>query len=93
MSKFRVALATGFAASALILIPAGSASAHVHLITPLLCITVESENSGADKVNETPALLNGGLGGVIPIIKGGNVTSGEEGADAAVCDPDVSPTE
>jgi hypothetical protein len=93
MSKFRVVLATGLAASALIVIPAGAASAHVHRITPLLCLSVESENAGADQVNETPALLNGGLTGVIPFIKGGNVTLDGEGADAAVCDPDVSPTE
>jgi hypothetical protein len=94
MSKFRVALATGFAASALILIPAGTASAHVHAITPLNCIEQEASNAGADQVDVTPALENAGLTGPIPVTKGGNVTIGGEGADAAVCDPDVpQPTE
>jgi hypothetical protein len=86
MSKFRVALATGFAASALVLIPAGTASAHVHGITPLLCIDQEPSNAGANQVDETPALVNAGLTGAIPVTKGGNVTIGGEGADAAVCD-------
>ena len=88
MSKLRVAVATGFAASALLLIPGGTASAHVHGITPLLC-TPAPDNAGANQVNQTPALENGGLKNVIPITKGGNVTFGEEGADAAVCDPAV----
>ena len=85
MSKFRVALATGFAASALILIPAGTASAHVHLITPLFC-TDAPDNAGGDKIDQTPAFANAGLTGVIPITKGGNVTFDGEGFDAAVCD-------
>ena len=90
MSKFRAALATAFAASALILIPAGAASAHVHGITPLFCLEdLVPANAGANQVNQTPALENGGLKNVIPITKGGNVTFGEEGADAAVCDLDV----
>lgn len=93
MSKFRVALASGFAASALILIPAGTASAHVHGITPLGCMTVDPENAGANQIDLTPAKANAGLTGAIPVTKGGNVTIGEEGADAAVCDLDVSPTE
>ena len=88
MSKFRVALATGFAASALILIPAGTASAHVHLITPLNC-TEAASNAGGDQINETPALDNAELDGVIPFMKGGNVTLRGEGFDAAVCDLDV----
>ena len=82
MSKFRMAVATGFAASALLLIPAGTASAHVHRVTPLNC-TPASDNAGADVAFEVAA-DEAGLEGVIPITKGGNVTDG--GSDAAVCD-------
>lgn len=85
MSKFRVALATGFAASALVLIPAGAASAHVHGITPLLC-TPAPDNAGANQTEETPAADNAGLTGVIPITKGGNVTLFGEGfGKSALC--------
>jgi len=85
MSKFRLAVCTGFAASALLLIPAGSASAHVHLITPLNCVEQENDNAGAD-VAFVEAPDEAGLIGVIPVTKGGNIESGEGGADAAVCD-------
>ena len=87
MSKFRVALATGFAASALLLIPAGTASAHVHGITPLTC-TPAPGNAGANQVDETPAAANAELEGAIPVTKGGNVTLFEQGFDAPVCDLD-----
>jgi hypothetical protein len=88
MSKFRLAVCTGFAASALLLIPAGSASAHVHLITPLNCIEQVPDDAGADQTNGTPAsAANGGpISGVIPITMGGDIDFGEGGADAAVCD-------
>jgi hypothetical protein len=88
MSKFRLAVCTGFAASALLLIPAGSASAHVHRITPLLCIPQVPDNAGADQTDVTPAsAANGGpISGVIPITMGGNIKPGEGGAGAAVCD-------
>ena len=89
MSKFRLAVCTGFAASALLLIPAGSASAHVHLITPLNCIEqVPDDVAGANQTNQTPAsAANGGpISGVIPITMGGNIGLDEGGAGAAVCD-------
>ena len=88
MSKFRLAVCTGFAASALLLIPAGSASAHVHRITPLLCIQEVPDNAGADETDETLASAadGGPISGVIPITMGGNIELGEGGADAAVCD-------
>jgi hypothetical protein len=54
---------------------------------------VDPENAGANQIDLTPAKANAGLTGAIPVTKGGNVTIGEEGADAAVCDLDVSPTE
>jgi hypothetical protein len=71
MSKFRLAVCTGFAASALLLIPAGSASAHVHGITPLEC-TAAIDNSpetigGNQAVGEAAAPAE--LSGVIPEVK------------------------
>ena len=78
--KFRLVVAAGCAASA-ILIPAGTAYAHVHGVTPLNCISQESDNAGADVAFEEN---QAGLTGVIPITQGGNVTDG--GSDAAVCD-------
>ena len=86
MSKLRVALATGFAASALVLIPVGTASAHVHGITPLNCTSAPA-NAGANQTEETPASDKAGLTGVIPITKGGNVEllGGGFGA-SALCD-------
>lgn len=80
--KFRLAAAAGCAASA-ILIPAGTAYAHVHRVTPLNCIEEASDNAGAD-VAFVEAADEAGLVGVIPIAKGGNVTDG--GSQAAVCD-------
>jgi len=47
--KVWLAVCTGFAVSALLLIPAGSASAHVHGITPLPCIPQEPTNAGANQ--------------------------------------------
>ena len=87
MSKFRLAVCTGFAASALLLIPAGSASAHVHRITPVLCTSAPA-NAGGNETNETPASAadGGPISGVIPITMGGNIGLDEGGAGAAVCD-------
>jgi len=82
--KFRVALATGFAASALVIIPSGTASAHVHGITPLRC-TPAPENAGANQTEEPPASADAGLTGAIPITKGGNVELFGGGFNAAAC--------
>jgi len=85
MSKFRLAIAAGCAASA-ILIPAGTAYAHVHGVTPLVCTdapTNSDNNAGAIQGFEQAA-DDAELMGVIPREKGGNVTDG--GSDAAVCD-------
>ena len=71
--------------AALVLGPVTTASAHVHGITPLNC-TPAPANAGADQTEITPAHVNGGLTGVIPITKGGNVVLFGEGFDAAVCD-------
>ncbi len=86
MSKFRVAVATGIAASALVLIPAGTASAHVHGITPLRC-TPAPDNAGANQTDETAASLTGlsDVTAVIPIDKGGNVELFGEGFNAGGC--------
>ena len=86
MSKFRVAVASGFAASALLLIPAGTASAHVHGVTPLRCTpaVVNSDNNAGANQGFEQAADEAGLVGVIPRTKGGNVDEG--GSDAAVCE-------
>ena len=87
MSTFRVLAGTAIAAAALVIVPAGSASAHVHGITPLRC-TPAPANAGANQTDSTPAsAANGGpiAPGVIPIAMGGNVPLFGGGFDAAVC--------
>jgi hypothetical protein len=83
VSKFRLAVCTGFAASALLLIPAGSASAHVHGISPLECTpapwqttagAIEGVNQAADAAELPEA-------GAIPRVKsdlGAELTGGQE---------------
>ena len=87
MSHLRKLVGTALTVSAVLLLPAGPASAHVHGITPLRC-TPAPANAGANQTNGTPAsATNGGpISGVIPITMGGNVTLNGEGFDAAVCD-------
>lgn len=86
MSTLRLATGAALTVAALVFVPASSASAHVHGITPLRC-TPAPNNAGANQTNETPAAAdNGGpISGVIPITMGGNVTLFGEGFDAAVC--------
>jgi hypothetical protein len=88
MKELRVLVGAGLAASALVLIPATGASAHVHGITPLRC-TPAPDNAGANQTDDTPAAAaNGGpISGVIPITMGGNVTLFGEVFAAAVCTP------
>ena len=88
MSKVRVLVGTGLTVSALVLIPCGAASAHVHGITPLRC-TPAPANAGANQTNGTPAgAVNGGpISGVIPITMGGSVPLFGGGFNAAVCVP------
>lgn len=72
---------------AAVLLPAASASAHVHRITPLLCTPAPS-NAGANQTDVTPAsaTTGGPISGVIPVVRsGGVVTVDGEGFDAAVC--------
>ncbi len=85
MPRIRVLTGTVLAASALVLLPAPAATAHVHGITPLGC-TPAADNAGADRTNSTPAAaVNGGpLSGVIPRVMSGKATL-EGGSDAAVC--------
>ena len=54
MSKLRVLVGTVLTVSALTLIPASSASAHVHGINPLRC-TPAPANAGGNQTNETRA--------------------------------------
>jgi hypothetical protein len=91
MSKFQMAVATGFAASALLLIPA-SASAHVHGVTPLNCTDapVNSDGSAGANVAFVEAAEAAELTGVIPRTMGGEVDEG--GSDAAVCDVNATET-
>jgi hypothetical protein len=83
----RILVCTGVAMSALVLVPASTASAHVHGITPLRS-TPAPANAGANQTNDTPAsATNGGpISGVIPVTMGGNVPLNGGGFDAAVCD-------
>jgi hypothetical protein len=87
MSHLRTLVCTGVAASAIVLLPAGAASAHVHGVTPLRC-TPAPANAGANQTNGTSAsATNGGpISGVIPVTMGGNVPLNGGGFDAAVCD-------
>jgi hypothetical protein len=85
MRPTRLLLGAAFTA-VLVLGPVTAASAHVHGITPLRC-TPAPANAGANQTDSTPASVNAGLVGVIPITKGGNVQLFGEGFDAAVCNP------
>ena len=86
MSARRLAIGTTLTATALVIVPAASASAHVHGITPLRCTPAPS-NAGANQTDQTPAAAadGGPISGVIPITMGGNVTLFGEGFNAAVC--------
>jgi hypothetical protein len=87
MSVVRFVAGAAFAA-ALVVVPAASASAHVHGVTPLSC-TPAPPNAGANQTNETPASAaqGGPISGVIPITMSGNVPFPGNGSDAAVCTP------
>jgi hypothetical protein len=86
MSTLRLAAGATITLVALVIVPASSASAHVHGITPLRCTPAPS-NAGANQTDETPAAAayGGPISGVIPITMGGNLTLFGEGFDAAVC--------
>ena len=69
-----------------VLVPAGSASAHVHGITPLRCVGVE--NDGANQTDNTPASAdNGGpISGLIPSTVGNApLAPGDAGFDTPAC--------
>jgi hypothetical protein len=85
-----MAVCTGFAASALLLIPTASASAHVHNITPLECTpAIENSpetiggNQGVTEAAGTPADLQG----VIPQEKSvlGEELTGGQDAPVLIC--------
>ena len=86
MSTLRTVVGAGLTASALLLVPVTTASAHVHRITPLNCTPAPS-NAGANQTNQTPAsAANGGpISGVIPLTMGGNVPDNGEKFDHSVC--------
>ena len=86
MSTLRSLVGAGVTASALLLVPVSTASAHVHRVTPLNCTPAPS-NAGANQTNETPAsAANGGpISGVIPLVMGGNVPDHGDHFDQGVC--------
>jgi len=63
-----------------------AASAHVHLFTPLGCLTTDNPNSGAavgfNKAADAAAPLNGPTG-IIPWNASGKLPTGGQGADNA----------
>ncbi|MBA3262961.1 MAG: hypothetical protein H0T69_10950 [Thermoleophilaceae bacterium] len=73
-------------ASGIALLPAGSATAHVHGITPLRC--VGTANDGANQTDMTPAsaALDGPIAGLIPRDVGkAPLTVGDGGFDTPAC--------
>jgi hypothetical protein len=75
---------------AIVVVSDGSASAHVHGITPLLQCSVDSSNSGGTATDTTPAsATNGGpIGGLIPSTVGdAPLEIGDGGFDAPVACP------
>ena len=71
MSKLRAAVATGFAAAALVIIPAGAAGAHVHGITPLECTPAPFTTTAGAIQGVNQAADAAELSGVIPREKSG----------------------
>lgn len=83
MRRLVLSITLGFS---LALAIGGSASAHVHGITPLRCVGVLAD--GANRVNSTPAFAaNGGpITGLIPRDVGNApLTSGDGGFDTPAC--------
>jgi hypothetical protein len=84
--RSRAAIVSLAIVGGLVLIPAGSASAHVHGITPLRCVGVEDD--GANQTDNTPAsAANGGpISGLIPSTVGNApVVPGDGGFDTPAC--------
>ena len=87
---FGLAMLMILSASLVPLSISGTASAHVHGVTPLSQCTVDNPNSGGNGTNGTPADdANGGpIAGVIPITVGNSplsVGDGGFGATAGHC--------
>lgn len=69
-----------------VLVPASSASAHVHGITPLRCVGVEDD--GANQTDNTPAAAanDGPISGLIPSTVGrAPLAPGDGGFDTPAC--------
>jgi hypothetical protein len=72
--------------AALVALPAGAASAHVHAITPLNTCGGDTSITGANRTNTTAAsaTMGGPISGVIPTTVGeAEEIPGDGGADAA----------
>ena len=83
MRRIAIAIAT---ATLLSVAAIGTASAHVHGITPLRCVGVEDD--GANRVDDTPAgAANGGpISGLIPRTVGNApLVGGDGGFDTPAC--------
>ena len=85
--RSRVAIVSLAIVGGFVLVPAGSASAYVHGITPLRC--VGTENDGANQTDVTPASTsNGGpISGLIPTTVGNAfLVAGQDGGfDTPAC--------
>ena len=80
-------IALAVVAGLALVLPAGSATAHVHGITPLLQCSVVPENAGGNQTDTTPASAsNGGpIAGLIPATVGqAPLVPGDGGFDAPV---------
>ena len=88
--RSRKILLGGLLGGTLLLVPTGSASAHVHGITPLLRCGGDLSVTGANHTDQTPASsLNGGpIQGLIPRDVGSApLTVGDGGFDAQASCP------
>jgi hypothetical protein len=84
--RFRILIVAFAVASAIALLPAGPAAAHVHGMTPLRCVGVADD--GANQTDATPAsAANGGpISGLIPRDVGNApLTVGDGGFDTPAC--------
>lgn len=85
----RRALVTVAVTVLLLLLSIGTASAHVHGITPLRCAGVGNANSGAEVADELAAESAADLFvGLVPANAGGAVGIGDGGFDTPACPAD-----
>jgi len=84
--RAKLAAAVLAVTAAMASLPAATATAHVHGITPLRCVGVAED--GANRTDETPASAaqGGPISGLIPADVGNSqLTVGEGGFDTPAC--------